>query len=74
MTPKYIITPCNECSKPKKVLNGNWLRAIREKAGLNQRAFGKCINTSSPYISDIERNRRECPIDILEAYLKLVTK
>ena len=71
MITKYIMVPCNECGSPKKVINGLWLREIREKANLDQRAFGKTVNSSSPYISDIERNRRECPPDILNGYLSI---
>ena len=70
MITKYITIPCNECGSPKRVINGLWLREIREKSlKLSQREFGKKFKISSPYISDIERNRRECPEDILEAYL-----
>jgi transcriptional regulator with XRE-family HTH domain len=68
---KYITLPCNECGQPNRVVNGQWLREIRESANLSQREFGKLANCSSPYISDIERNRRSCPSDILEYYLKL---
>lgn len=68
---KWITTPCPNCGGNKKIINGQWLKAIRNKAGLDQRAFGKLVNTTSPYISDIERNRRDCPSDIFEMYLNL---
>ena len=36
---------------------GQRIRAIREKHGLNQREFGKILNTSSGYISGIESGK-----------------
>jgi len=68
---KYYDKFCSECGAKHKVINGLWLRDIREEANMDQRTFGKETNTSGPYISDIERNRRDCPSDILEAYLRL---
>lgn len=68
---KYYDKTCSECGQKHKALNGLWLRDIREKANMDQRTFGKETGTSGPYISDIERNRRDCPSDILEAYLRL---
>jgi DNA-binding transcriptional regulator YiaG len=71
MVKKYIEIPCNECGTPKKIINGQWLKQVREDSGMNQREFGALTKTSSPYISDIERNRRSCPDDILFHYLEL---
>jgi hypothetical protein len=68
---KWITVPCPCCNGNRKIINGQWLRNIRELAMLDQRTFGKETNTSGPYISDIERNRRDVPTDILEAYLRL---
>lgn len=64
----YVFTPCPHCGKPQRVFNGALLRWWRESAGINQRAFGRLVNASGPYISDIETNRRDCPPDILETY------
>jgi len=69
--PKWINIPCPDCGGKKKVINGLWLREIREKAGMDQRMFGREVNASGPYISDIERNRRDVSNDILEEYLRI---
>jgi transcriptional regulator with XRE-family HTH domain len=66
--PRYLSVPCNECGHPKRVINGHWLRELREKAGMTQRQFGELVKLSSPYLSDIERNRRACPEEIQKAY------
>lgn len=68
---KWITVPCSCCNGKRKVINGQWLKNIREQAMIDQRTFGRETNTSGPYISDIERNRRDCPTDIFEAYLRL---
>ena len=68
---KWIIVSCPCCSGNKKVINGQLLKYAREQANLSQREFGWIVNLSSPYISDIERNRRDCPEDIFKAYMKL---
>jgi len=71
MPPKWTTIPCPCCNGRRTVINGQWLRTIREQAFMDQRKFGKEINVSGPYISDIERNRRDCPADVMEAYLRL---
>lgn len=68
---KYVKLHCSECGNKRKVINGSYLRWLREDAQMDQRQFGKEVNRSGPYISDIERNRRDCPSDILDAYLRL---
>jgi len=68
---KFITLPCNECGHPKRVINGRWLKSLRENAEISQRAFGKIFKVSSPYLSDIERNRRTCPENILQGYIDL---
>ena len=66
--PRTIRVPCPHCGQPYRVPNGLYLRDLREAAGLTQRAFGTMIGASSPYVSDIERNRRACPDDVLAVY------
>jgi hypothetical protein len=70
---KYIILPCPCCSNNKKIINGQFLKYARKQAGLDQRTFGNLIRpkVSSSYISDIERNRRDCPENIFEVYMRL---
>jgi len=68
---RRIELPCPTCGQTYSAPNGLYLRQLREKALLNQRDFGKSVDVSSPYISDIERNRRACPPHIHAAYLAL---
>jgi len=69
---KWLDLPCPCCDGMRRVINGQWLKKLREEAGLDQRKFGKRVKRSGPYISDIERNRRECSSDILEEYIRLM--
>lgn len=62
---------CPSCGHAKEVINGEWLRDMRLRKGLSQRAAGEQIGISSPYLSDLESNRRECPFNIEVAYSKL---
>jgi hypothetical protein len=63
--------PCPTCGHPRDVVNGAILRFWRQRAGLDQRTFGKSLRVSGPYISDIETNRRECPDHVWQAYQRL---
>ncbi len=66
---KHTITvQCPTCGHDMRVQNGRMLKEWRETAGMTQREFGKLVGVSSPYLSDIERNRRACPSDIYSAY------
>jgi DNA-binding transcriptional regulator YiaG len=68
---KTIDAPCPSCGQPTAVPNGRYLRWLRERAGLTQRAFGRRVGASSPYVSDWERNRRAVPPRVLQAYRAL---
>lgn len=65
---------CPTCGQAMTTTNGLYLRELRQAAQMTQRKFGRIIKMSSPYISDIERNRRACPPAILKAYLRLAPK
>ena len=69
--PETISMPCPHCGHRMRGVNGAFLRHRREAAGVDQRTFGTRVNASGPYVSDIERNRRACPPDILAAYRRL---
>jgi predicted transcriptional regulator len=69
--PRTILLPCPCCGHPARTINGRWLRYKREQAGLDQRSLAKRMHVSGPYLSDLERNRRECPPDILAVYRSL---
>jgi DNA-binding XRE family transcriptional regulator len=70
--PAYVQLPCPSCGHQRPVPNGARLRHYREAAKIDQRTFGERVGVSGPYISDIERNRRDCPPDVLDAYLTLI--
>lgn len=75
MTPAHNITfPCPTCGHKMTTVNGLYLKELREAAHLTQSAFGAAAGISSPYVSDIERNRRRCPPHILKAYQLLQRK
>lgn len=57
---KFRDMPCNRCGAPRVVINGDWLRQRRLSAGVTLREAAKRFGVSAPYLSDIERNRRNC--------------
>jgi transcriptional regulator with XRE-family HTH domain len=63
--------PCGCCGQLRSVVNGAYLRWRRERAQLDQRTLARQLGISGPYLSDLERNRREIPALILRAYQKL---
>lgn len=63
--------PCPTCGQSHKLINGGWLRAKREASGLSLRGFAALRALSPTYISDIERNVRRCPVNLVAAYLLL---
>lgn len=65
---KFTHEACSKCGTPRTVLNGAWLRERRIKAGYTLRDFAKRVGKSAPYISDIERNRRNCLPAMRDAY------
>jgi len=69
--PRTIRVPCPHCGQPYTIPNGLHLRDLRVAAGMSQRDFARIIAASGPYVSDIERNRRRCPDDVLAAYHRL---
>jgi DNA-binding transcriptional regulator YiaG len=69
--PKLIKEECPHCRNKRRVINGAWLRWKREKAGIDQRTIANMLGFSGPYISDIERNRRECPASVIKLYRSL---
>lgn len=59
---------CSACGGPRPVVNGDWLRERRKAAGLTLREMAGRLDFSAPYISDVERNRRNCTPAIRKAY------
>jgi Helix-turn-helix domain len=68
---KYVTMPCPCCGTGRRVINGRWLAFLRTTAGIDQRTLGKRLRVSGPYLSDIERNRRDVPENILQGYIAL---
>lgn len=66
--PRLRTDVCPHCQAKRRVLNGARLRWTRERAGVDQRTFAAMIGISGPYLSDIERNRRECPPHVRDLY------
>lgn len=66
--PAFLQLPCPTCGQLTQMRNGLVLKSRRERAGLTQREFGRRVGFTSPYLSDIERNRRRCPDDLWRAY------
>lgn len=65
---KFRSEPCSQCGAPQRVVDGSWLRARREAVGLSLREMAKRLDVSAPYLSDIERNRRNCLSYVRDAY------
>ena len=65
---KFTHGACSACGTPKSVINGEWLRFERETAGLTLREMARRLGYSAPYVSDVERNRRNCTSKIRAAY------
>jgi transcriptional regulator with XRE-family HTH domain len=55
-------------------VNGAFLRWRRERARLDQRGLARTLGVSGSYLSDVERNRREAPLAMVQAYLRLKKK
>ncbi len=72
---QYRTHQCSECGSAKMVINGLWLRWLRERAvpKVSLRAFARLMKLSAAYVSDIERNNRGCAWEIQVAYERLST-
>ena len=68
---RTVQRPCPSCGQLTATLNGAYLRWCRESAGLDQRALAALVGLSGPYLSDIERNRRDAPPGLVDIYLRL---
>jgi hypothetical protein len=71
--PIYTRVRCAHCRGTGTIttVNGQWLKWKREHARLDQRTLGATLGVSGPYLSDIENNRRVCPVEIEAAYRAL---
>ena len=71
---KHIHAPCPHCGSAQSVIDGAWLRFVREKHGITLREMGRRVGFSAVYLSDIERNRRNRLPAICAAYEALEAK
>jgi DNA-binding XRE family transcriptional regulator len=65
---KFKDQPCPHCGAPKRVVNGEWLRQERKRAGLTLREMARRVGVSAAYLCDIEKNRRNCLPAMRDAY------
>lgn len=65
--PKYLPRVCT--CEPS--VNGAWLVAVREGAGLNRPAMAARLRVSPWTLKDMERNRRPCWLWVQRAYEQL---
>jgi ribosome-binding protein aMBF1 (putative translation factor) len=68
---QHRVTRCPTCGHKLVVVSGAYLRWRRESAGVDQRTLAKRLQVSGPYLSDIERDRRDCPPSIEAEYRRL---
>lgn len=71
--PRTRLATCPHCQSRTRAVNGAWLRWARERAQIDQRTLAQSLKVSGPYLSDIERNRRDCPEPVYRAYQNLLT-
>ena len=73
---KFLTSNCPRCKGTGKVSkpDPDSLRKAREEAGISLRAMADALGFSAPYLSDIERGNRTCPIQIAKAYTAFVKK
>lgn len=60
---------CSKCGCEKRVLNGAYLRAERERQQLSLRTVASMANLSAAFLSDVENNRRNASERALLAYV-----
>lgn len=65
---KFTDAPCPRCGAKQAVLNGQWLRLTRLHAGLTLQEVARRLSFTAVYLSDIERNRRNCPLKVRAFY------
>jgi DNA-binding transcriptional regulator YiaG len=62
---------CHFCGSEVERLEGGHMRRLRGQAKLTMRAMARRAGYSVQFISDVERNRRNCPRKLETAYLRL---
>lgn len=67
-TKKYLPDVCPICGTPRAVVDGAYLRRLRERAGLTLREMARRAGYTPAYLCDIEHNRRSRLPAIVAAY------
>lgn len=62
------IVRCGACGADREMVDGAFLRRLRERKSISLRAMATRIGKSAPYLCDIELNRRNATADIVAAY------
>lgn len=68
---KYCAEGCPKCGAPCAVVNYKWLREVRLASQLTLSQMADRLGYSVPYMSDIERGKRDCTQRVREAYEQL---
>lgn len=71
MASKFTKINCPKCGAPTDKISGGWLREQHNKAGFSLRKLGAKLGYSSPFLSDVENNRRGCSERLRKAYEEL---
>jgi predicted transcriptional regulator len=64
--------PCPTCGHPRKRWNGAYLRSVREASDKSLRALARDAGLSASFVSDVELNRRNLNVALLQAYRRLL--
>lgn len=65
---ELIRVRCLHCGSEVAVVNGQWLREIRQAAGVTLREAARRFDRSAAYLSDVELGQRRATDAIVGAY------
>ena len=73
MTPHYVKRTCLHCNGTggPLVLSGEWMKAVRRKAGVTLREVARRSKFSAAFVSDCELGRRAANAKLEKIYLAL---
>ena len=57
MSGKFRAQPCSKCGSPQDVVDGAWLRDVRQAAGLSLREMARRAGFTAAYLCDIVDSR-----------------
>ena len=65
---RFSEAACPRCGAPERVVNPQWLRAIRRESGVSLRDAAKRLGFTAAYLCDIEKGRRNALPHIVKGY------